>query len=42
VKRSLIRPRAYAFRWEEAAFAGLKEKIENLAVLRGIPRWSPP
>ena len=42
VKRSLIRPRAHAFRWEEAAFAGLKEKIENLAVLRGIPRWSPP
>lgn len=42
VKRSLVRPRAYAFGWEEAAFSGLKEKVENLAVLRGIPRWNPP
>jgi len=42
VNRSLLRPRQYTFGWMEAAFSGLKEKVENLAVLRGIPRWSPP
>ncbi len=41
IKRSLMRPQAHSFGWKEAAFAGLRERVESLAALRGIPRWSP-
>jgi SAM-dependent methyltransferase len=42
VKRSLLQSPSCTSGWMESAFSGLKERVETLAVLRGMPRWNPP
>lgn len=40
MKRSLLRL-PYSGGWMDSAFSGLKEKVETIAILRGMSRWAP-
>jgi hypothetical protein len=37
----LVRGRCDRRNWQQAAFAGLVENVETLAVHRGLRRWEP-
>ncbi|MFC1657568.1 methyltransferase domain-containing protein [Candidatus Moduliflexota bacterium] len=41
IERSLVRGRCDGRNWQQAAFAGLVENVETLAVHRGLRRWAP-
>lgn len=42
VRRSLLHRGADSTGWLESAFSGLREKVETIAILRGVPRWDAP
>jgi len=39
--RALIRSSSFSPDWKERAFYGLVERVETLAIMRGVPRWDP-
>lgn len=41
VSRALLRDRFNNVNWEQSAFLGLVEKVEMLAIQRGLERWEP-
>jgi hypothetical protein len=41
IERSLVRGGCDRRNWQQAAFAGLVENVETLAVHRGLRRWAP-
>jgi len=41
ISRSLLRGPYQTLNWKQAAFSGLIENVETLAIQRGLPRWEP-
>lgn len=41
VSRALVRGTLDLHNWEQAAFSGLVENVETLAIQRGLERWDP-
>ena len=41
IMRSLLHHSYDPANWENAAFAGLVEQVETMAIQRGVARWEP-